>query len=60
LDKHASDVIDRLTKRLQNPPAAKANDDTLVVVTLEAFYNLTKNPDISSMMKKTSIIISFQ
>jgi hypothetical protein len=54
-DKHAPEVIDRLTKILQNSQAANTNDDALILVILEAFYNLTKIPDIRPIMKKRQL-----
>jgi hypothetical protein len=59
-DKHAPEIIDRLTKRLQNPQATNTNDDALILVTLEAFYNLTKNPDICLIMKKRQLTSLFK
>jgi hypothetical protein len=54
-DEHAPNIIDRLIKRLQNPPATTINNDALIIVILEAFYNLTKNPDIRTIMKKRQL-----
>jgi hypothetical protein len=59
-DKHAPEVIDRLTKILQNLQATNTNDDALILVILEAFYNLTKIPDIRPIMKKRQLTSLFK
>jgi hypothetical protein len=59
-DKHAPEVIDRLTKILQNLQATNTNDDALILVALEAFYNLTKIPDIRPIMKKRQLSSLFK
>jgi len=59
-DKHAPQIIDRLKKMLQNSQATNDNDDALTIAILEAFYNLTKNPDIRPIMKKRQLTSLFK
>jgi hypothetical protein len=44
-----------VTKRPEKPPETNTNDDALIIVTLETFCNLTKNPDILTIMKKRQL-----
>ncbi|CAF3252843.1 unnamed protein product [Rotaria sp. Silwood2] len=59
-DKHAQNIIDRLIKILENLSSNNLNDDTLIIVTLETFYNLTKNSDIRAIMKKRHLTSLFK
>ncbi len=53
-DEHANHIVDHLTKTLENSSSAttNTNDDALIAVALEALYNLSKNTDIRSIIKK--------
>ncbi len=60
-DKHANHIVDHLTKVLRNlSSATNANDDTLISVALEAFYNFTKNTDIRLIIKKRHLTPLFK
>jgi hypothetical protein len=59
-DKHTPYIIDHLTKILQNSPAPNTDDDVIVLITLEAFYSLSKNADICAVMKKRQLVPLFK
>jgi hypothetical protein len=58
-DKHANYIIDHLTKILQNSLPTNINDDQLIVIALEAFYNLSKNTHFCAIMKKRQLTSLF-
>ncbi|CAF3401205.1 unnamed protein product [Rotaria sp. Silwood1] len=58
-DKHAQIIIDRLIKFLGNLSLTNPNDDALIIVALEAFYNLSKNSDIRTIMRKRHLTSFF-
>ncbi|CAF3427646.1 unnamed protein product [Rotaria sp. Silwood1] len=58
-DKHAQIIIDHLIKMLENLSSTNSNDDALIIVALEAFYNLSKIPDIRTIMKKRHLTSLF-
>ncbi|CAF2349468.1 unnamed protein product [Rotaria sp. Silwood2] len=60
VDKHATNIIDRLIKILQSPSSNNPDDDALIILALETFYNLSKNSDIRAIMKKLHLTSLFK
>ncbi|CAF4467057.1 unnamed protein product, partial [Rotaria sp. Silwood2] len=60
VDKHAPNIIDRLIKILQSPSSNNPDDDALIILALETFYNLSKNSDIRAIMKKLHLTSLFK
>ncbi|CAF4238369.1 unnamed protein product, partial [Rotaria socialis] len=50
-DKHAQNIIDRLTRMLRNPLPTNADDEALISVALKSFYNLSQNYDVRTIMR---------
>ncbi|CAF2134042.1 unnamed protein product [Rotaria magnacalcarata] len=50
-DKHAQNIIDRLTRMLRNPLPTNADDEALIIVALKSFYNLSQNCNVRTIMR---------
>ncbi|CAM4811303.1 unnamed protein product [Rotaria magnacalcarata] len=59
-DKHANNIIDRLTKMLETVATTNPdNDNEKNIVALNAFLNLSKNVDIRTIMRKRQLTSLF-
>jgi hypothetical protein len=59
-DKHAHYIIDHLTNILQKQLLISPQDQPLITVVLAAFYNLSKNVDISLIMRNRQLTSLFK
>jgi hypothetical protein len=56
-EKHANHIVDHLTKMIEQ---SQSTDEALDTIALEAFDNLSKNPDIRAIMKKRQLTSLFK
>lgn len=54
-DKHAPNVLDSLTKISENLSPTNPDDEASIIVILNAFYILSKNPHILPIMKNRNL-----
>ncbi len=59
-EKHANNIIDRLTNILQKQLSAKPQDEALIIIALEAFHNLSENTDIAAIMRNHQLTSLFK